>query len=177
MRILGIDPGFERLGIAVLEKNTNDKKETVLFSECFKTSPKFDFSERLFLIGKETGAVIRKYKPEVLAIETLFLNTNQKTAMRVAEARGVVMYEARKSDLRIFEFSPPEIKGAVTGYGKASKEEIIKMVKMLVETKTDKIRLNKQNSPIARESDDELDAIAVAITAFARIRTNLVIHR
>src|ERR1019366_2158766 len=81
MKILGIDPGFERLGVAILEKNKGDKKEKVLFSECFKTSAKLEFSERLSLIGKEVDRVIKKFKPEMLSIETLFLTTNQKTVM------------------------------------------------------------------------------------------------
>ncbi|MBP9715492.1 MAG: crossover junction endodeoxyribonuclease RuvC, partial [Candidatus Pacebacteria bacterium] len=117
MIILGIDPGYERLGIAVLEKNTG--KEEVLHSECFKTSAKLKFEERLFLIGQKIEEVIKKYRPDVLAIETLFSNTNQKTVMHVSEARGVVIYEAIKKDLKIFEASPPQIKMATTGYGKA----------------------------------------------------------
>src|SRR3989338_11086427 len=86
MRILGVDPGFERLGVAVLEK-LPPGREVVLFSECFKTSPKLEFSERLNLIGEEIIKIIKKYRPKILAIETLFLTTNQKTVMRVAEAR------------------------------------------------------------------------------------------
>lgn len=158
MKILGIDPGFDRLGIAILGKNKNSKREIVLFSECFKTSAKLEFSERLFLIGKKIKIIIKKYKPEILSIETLFLNTNHKTVMRVAEARGVIIYEAARAGLKIFEASPPQIKIATTGYGKANKEEIIKMVKMLVEI--DKLK----------KSDDELDAIAIALTAFAHLR-------
>ncbi|KKR70520.1 MAG: Crossover junction endodeoxyribonuclease RuvC [Candidatus Nomurabacteria bacterium GW2011_GWB1_40_7] len=165
MRILGIDPGFERLGIAILEKNKNDKKERVLFSECFKTSAKLEFSERLHLIGMEVKRVIKKYKPEVLSVETLFLNTNHKTVMRVAEARGVAIYEATRAGLKIFEASPPQIKIATTGYGRASKEEIIKMVKILVEIDNSKTRQKN-----GQESDDELDAVAIALTAFAHLR-------
>lgn len=164
MRILGIDPGFERLGIAVLEKAAFaksygvPKKETVIFSECFKTSAKLEFSERLKLIGEEVRIIIKKYQPEVLAIETLFLNTNHKTVMRVAEARGVVVYEAARAGLKIFEASPPQIKIATTGYGKANKEQITKMVKILVE-------IDK-----TKTSDDELDAVAIALTASAHLR-------
>jgi len=169
MRILGIDPGYERLGVAILEKSKSDKKsafsksygetrEKVLFSECFKTSAKLNFSERLFLIGEEVEKIIKKYKPEVLAIETLFLNTNHKTVMQVAEARGVVVYEAIRMGLKIFEASPPQIKMATTGYGRANKEQVTKMVKILV---------NIDNS---KKSDDELDAVAIALTAFAHIR-------
>lgn len=158
MIILGIDPGFERLGIAILEKNRGDRRERVLFSECFKTSPKLEFSERLNLLGEEVQTVIKKYKPELLSIETLFLTTNQKTVMRVAETRGVVIYEASRAGLKIFEASPPQIKIATTGYGKSDKAQIIKMVKMLVDIDNSK------------KSDDELDAIAIAITGFAHNR-------
>jgi len=163
MRILGIDPGFERLGVAVMEKSSSAKsygrtQEKVIFSECFKTSNKLDFAERLILLGEEVARVIKKYKPEVLSIETLFLNTNQKTAMRVSEARGVVIYEAKRAGMQIFEATPPQIKMATTGYGRADKSQIIKMVKILANVDKNKT------------SDDELDAIAIAITAFAHLR-------
>ena len=167
MKILGIDPGFERLGVAILEKDNGGKKpfdhaqgrDHVIFSECFKTSAKLEFSERLKLIGEEVRNIIKKYKPEVLAIETLFLNTNQKTVMRVAEARGVVVYEASLAGLKIFEATPLQIKVATTGYGRSDKTQINKMVKILVEVDDSK------------KSDDELDAIAIALTAFAHIRS------
>lgn len=165
MRILGIDPGFERLGVAIVEKVASakgygaPKKEKVIFSECFKTSSKLEFTERLCLIGEEVKKIIKEYKPEVLAIETLFLNTNQKTVMRVAEARGVAIYEASCAGLKVFEASPPQIKIATTGYGRSDKAQINKMVKILTE-----IDKNKT-------SDDELDAIAIALTAFAHIRS------
>jgi crossover junction endodeoxyribonuclease RuvC len=131
----------------------------VVYSVCFKTSAKIKFEERLLLIGEEVAKIIKEYKPEVLAIETLFLNTNQKTVMRVAEARGVILYEAIKAGLQIFEASPPQIKMATTGYGGANKDQINKMVKMLV-----KIDENKK-------SDDELDAIAIALTGFAHTKS------
>ena len=158
MKILGIDPGYERLGIAVLEKNTGDKKESIIFSECFKTSAKLEFTERLYLIGNEIKRVIKKYKPDILAIETLFLNTNQKTVMRVAEVRGAAIYEGKQNKLKIFEANPLQIKIATTGYGRATKEQMMKMLKILLEI----------NSSV--KSDDELDAIAIALTAFAHIR-------
>lgn len=153
MKILGIDPGFERLGIAVL-----DGPKEVLFSECFKTSAKLEFPERLALLGEEVKRVIKKYKPEALALETLFMTNNQKTAMRVAETRGVILYEAECAGLRIFEATPPQIKLATTGSGSADKRQIIKMVKMLVKIDP------------AKKSDDELDAIAIALTGLAHLR-------
>jgi crossover junction endodeoxyribonuclease RuvC len=158
MRILGIDPGFERLGVAIVEKTKANPKEIVVYSECFKTSAKEDFNIRLSYIGKRVQEVIKEYSPEVLAIETLFLTTNQKTVMHVAEARGVVIYEATRAGLKVFEASPPQIKVATTGSGKADKNQIIKMVKMLVKIDADK------------KSDDELDAIAIALTAFAHLK-------
>jgi len=150
MRILAIDPGYERVGIAILGK------DTLVFSECFKTSSKIPFSERLFLIGREIESVIKKYKPKLLAIEKLFFATNQKTAMSVSEAKGVIVYEAKKAGLKIFEYTPLEIKIAVTGYGKSDKKSVIDMVKKLI-----KINENKN-------SDDEIDAIAVGLACFAR---------
>jgi crossover junction endodeoxyribonuclease RuvC len=164
MRVLGIDPGFERLGIAILEKDKGGgvasakSKERVIFSNCFKTSAKLEFAQRLQLIGQEVQKIIKEYKPEALAIETLFLNTNQKTVMRVAEARGVVIYEAKMANLEIFEATPLQIKVAVTGYGRSDKTQINKMVKILVDLGEDK------------KQDDELDAIAIALTALAHIR-------
>jgi crossover junction endodeoxyribonuclease RuvC len=156
MKILGVDPGYERLGIAILEKKGG--KEEVIYSECFHTDKKSVFPERLVMIGDKIEKVIKIYKPEMLAIETLFLNTNQKTAMKVSESRGVVIYKAKKLGLEIFEGSPPQIKMATTGHGGADKEQVKKMVKMLV--KIDE----------SKKSDDELDAIAIALTAFANIR-------
>jgi crossover junction endodeoxyribonuclease RuvC len=158
MRILGIDPGFERLGVAILEKDKSKRKDSVLFSECFKTSAKLEFPERLKLIGEEVRKIIQEYKPELLAIETLFLTTNQKTVMHVAEARGVVIYEAKLAGLEIFEASPPQIKMSIAGYGKADKKQVMKMVKMLVVLDESK------------KSDDELDAVAIALTASAYSR-------
>ncbi len=154
MRILGIDPGYERLGIAIVEKEQN-KKEIVLYSECFKTLASLPHSERLLLIGNEVLRIIGIYKPETLAIETLFFNTNQKTAMKVSEARGAILYAAKKAGLEIQEYTPPEIKLAVSGYGKSDKAQMIKMVKLLVE-----VRINVKH-------DDEFDAIAAALAGFA----------
>ena len=155
MKILGIDPGYERLGIAVLEKNVRDRKETLLYSDCFKTKTSDTHAERLSLLGQEIARVITEYEPEALSIETLFLTTNHKTVMHVSEARGVILYEAARHNLSIAEYSPPQIKSAVTGDGHADKKAIIKMIPLL-------IKLDKK---IAH--DDEYDAIAVALTYFA----------
>lgn len=158
-RILAIDPGFERLGIAVLEiKNHNKNAPVLLFSECFTTDKKIAFSERLVLIGKKIRTLVKKFNIDTLAIETLFFNTNQKTVMRVAEARGVVVYEAQCSGLIISEFSPLEVKVAVCGYGRANKSQVENMVSRLVELPKRKIL------------DDEFDAIAIGITCSVSIK-------
>ena len=149
MRVLGIDPGYERLGIAVLE--TGHKPE-LIFSECFKTSTKDLHSERLAKIQKELEKIIKKYKPEILGVETLFFNKNIKTAIKVAEARGIILATAQINKLKIQELSPQQIKIAVTGYGKSDKKAIMKMIPMLVDL--------KQKTKML---DDEFDAIAASI--------------
>lgn len=154
MKILSIDPGFERVGIAIIEK-TCLQKDKLVYSECFKTSAKISFPERLKNIGIEVEKIIKKYKPEALAIEKLYFTTNQKTAMGVAESRGAMLYIASKNNLNIFEYTPPQIKVAVTGYGKASKEMVMSMVPKLI---------NIENNI---NSDDELDAIAIGLTCLA----------
>lgn len=154
MRILGIDPGFERLGIAIIDKPLTGKEE-VIYSECFHTSPLIPFHERLALLGEETRKIIESYKPKALAIEKLYITNNQKTAMNVAEARGVVIYEASQAGLGIYEYTPGEIKIAITGYGKATKDMVMAMVPKLC-------KMSKLTN-----SDDELDAVAIGLTCCA----------
>jgi crossover junction endodeoxyribonuclease RuvC len=155
-RVLGIDPGYERLGMAVVEKQNN--KETVVYSDCFHTSAKIPFCERLFLLGEKTRLVIEEYSPQALAIETLMFNTNQKTAIHVAEARGVILYEAARKKLEVYEFTPLQIKVAITGHGRSDKKQITEMVKKLV-------KIEKKEA-----LDDEYDAIACALTCLASYR-------
>jgi crossover junction endodeoxyribonuclease RuvC len=155
MRILGIDPGFERLGIAILEKEKGSK-EMLVFSECFKTPKTIPFSERLAMLGTRIKEVLEEYKPEVLAIETLYLTNNKTSGMYVSEARGVIMYECALKKLRVLEYTPPQIKVAVTGYGKADKSAVMDMVPKLI-----------QIDPSKKIIDDEMDAIAVALTGIA----------
>ena len=152
-KIISIDPGYERLGIAVIEKEGS--KNTLLFSECFKTSAKLEFTERLHLLGERVEEIIKKYKPRALAIEKLYFENNQKTAMQVAEVRGALIYIAMKTGLEVFEYTPLQIKVAVTGYGKSDKKAIAMMVPKLIHI---------QNSI---ESDDEMDAVACGLTCLA----------
>lgn len=159
IKILAIDPGYERVGIAVIEKaSSNSGDEELIYSDCFKTSAKLPFLERLRLIGEEVERIIKKYKPTAFAIEKLFFNTNQKTATMVSEVRGAFIYIALKNKLKVFEYTPLQIKVAVCGDGHGDKEQVIAMVKNL-------IKIEKQI-----KYDDEYDAIAVGLTCFASER-------
>ena len=156
MRVLAFDPGYDRLGIAVLEHK--DGKEALLFSGCVTTKKELELPDRLFLVGDQVRSLIQKHSPDAIAIETLFFNKNIRTAIGVAQARGVVLYLARAAGCRVFEYGPQEIKVAVTGYGNSDKGAVIDMVKRLV-----------PESP-KKAFDDEYDAIAVGITALAHNR-------
>lgn len=153
MKILAIDPGYERLGVAVLEKSGG--KESALFSCCLTTNKNQAHSERLAFIGDEVEKIIKKLKPESLTIESLFLFSNQKTAMKVAEARGVILCEAARAGLPVFEYTPLQIKIAVTGYGKSDKRQVAEMARKLL------------SLPDKKRLDDEYDALAIGLTFFA----------
>lgn len=153
--LLSIDPGFDRVGLALM--TVESSKPKLLFSECLETDPKTTHSERLLTIGERVRNIIEEWQPTTLAIETLFFNTNTTSAMGVAEARGVIVYEATRSGLEICEYGPQSIKIAVTGYGRASKAQVAEMLKRLI---------NLPKLPNKR-LDDEMDAIALGITHLA----------
>jgi len=156
MRVLAIDPGYDRLGVAIMEKSEN--KEKLIHSECITTNPKDSIPARLLMLGEKLELLIAEYQPNAIGIETLFFNSNQKTAIGVAQARGIIIYLALKAGCTVYEFGPQEIKVAVTGYGKSDKKAVIDMVKRLVEDVPD------------GALDDEYDAIAVGITCLAHHR-------
>lgn len=159
MKILSIDPGYERVGISILEKTSNGSGgEKLIYSDCFKTSKELSFIERLELVGNEVERIIKKYKPNAFAIEKLFFNTNQKTATNVSEVRGALIYIALKNKLKVFEYTPLQIKVAVCGDGHGDKEQVIAMVKNL-------IQIEKEI-----KYDDEYDAVAIGLTCFASER-------
>lgn len=155
MKIISIDPGFDRIGISILEKKNHSAKEEIIYSNCFTTPKNLKLYERIFLVGKELHDVITEFKPDALAIETLFMTKNQKTVMGVSEARGVIIYEGARANIPVYEYTPMQIKIAVTGYGRATKEQVHSMVEKLItiEGRT--------------YIDDEIDAIAVGLTFFA----------
>jgi crossover junction endodeoxyribonuclease RuvC len=156
MRVLAFDPGFERLGVAVLEKQ--DGKEVLLYSGCVRTKAKLLFDQRLREIGMAAEALISEWHPAAVALEEVFFEKNAKTAMQVAEVRGALMFIAAKAGLVAHHYTPGEVKVAVTGYGGADKRAIAAMVPKLLRLKS------------AKRLDDELDAIAVGITCLASAR-------
>lgn len=158
MKVLALDPGYDRLGVAVLERTTENREEVLLFSTCIVTNRDDDLMDRLKDIGDAVSDTISKYTPQIVAIETLFFNKNVKTAIGVAQARGIIVYLAKRAGCSVVEFGPQEIKVAVTGYGKSDKQAVIDMVKRLV-----------KNTP-KMAHDDEYDAIAVGLTALAHHR-------
>ena len=154
-RIIGIDPGYGRLGISILEKNQNGKEE-IIYSDCIETGSKDEIYSRFLEIGDKINKIIQKFEPKEMALESLFIAKNQKTAMRVAEVRGIIIFQGLSNGLSIHEYTPLQIKMAVTGDGTSDKSRMIKMIHLLVKIDK-KIKL-----------DDEYDAIAVALTHFAR---------
>lgn len=157
MRVLAIDPGYERLGIAVLDKQKpGDRKPTLVFSTCFQTSAKDSHAKRLAQIHSQIESLLKEYSPTHLGIETLFFSKNVKTAIKVAEARGLILALAEIYNLKITELSPQAIKIAVTGYGSSDKTAVIKMVPLLIDIKNS-VKL-----------DDEFDAIATGLCVLAQ---------
>lgn len=164
IRILGIDPGFDRLGICIIDKEGN--KETLVYSTCIVTSRKDSFEQRLMEIGKCVESIIQKYSPQELAIETIFFTKNQKTIITVAEVRGVCIYLAHIHNVLLFEYSPPQVKLAIAGHGKASKDDIAHMVPKIL-----------KKPLLINTLDDEIDAIAIALTHSANRANRLILER
>lgn len=148
-RILGIDPGTTIMGWGLIEKQKG--KIIPLKYGCIRFMANGDAGDRLMHIFKSLSVIIEREKPNEVAIEELFFFKNQKTVISVAEARGVAVVAAKKFDLEIFEYTPLQIKQALTGYGRADKKQIQEMVK---------VTCNLKECP---KPDDAADALAVAI--------------
>jgi len=148
-RVIAIDPGYERLGIAILES------DLVLHSSCFQTKKSLPHHARLAAVHKELARLISEFQPNALATETLFFSKNQKTAMAVAETRGVILALASTQGLNIYEYSPAQVKIAVTGHGASDKKQVAVLVSKLIVL------------PHVPKYDDEYDAVAIGLTCFA----------
>jgi len=146
---LGIDPGYEIVGYCFIDVSGSSTK--LVEAGTVRTKKEENFPKRLLKIYNEISNLIEKYKPSEMAIETLYFFKNAKTAIEVGEARGIILLIAAMKNLGIFEYTPYQVKIAVTGYGKATKNQVQEMVKVL-------LGLKKKLKP-----DDVADAAAIAI--------------
>ncbi|MBP6926075.1 MAG: crossover junction endodeoxyribonuclease RuvC [Candidatus Pacebacteria bacterium] len=153
MKIIGIDPGFDRNGIAVIDRNGS--KDALLFSMLVQTDKKQEMSERLAVVAVEIERILFEYKPDLLIMEQLFMSKNVTTVIGVAEARGVILAAAGKLGIPTREIGPMQVKLAITGYGKAEKSAVAMMVGKLI------------TLPDRKMVDDEMDAIAIALAGSA----------
>ena len=149
MIVLGIDPGYAIVGCGVVEYQNN--RFRMITYGAITTEAHTPFNERIEKIYDGAAELISRYKPEAMAIEKLFFNTNQKTAIDVAQARGVITLAAQMNNKNIFEYTPLQVKQSVTGYGRAEKKQVQDMTKRI-------LKLNEIPKP-----DDAADALAMAI--------------
>lgn len=150
MFILGIDPGTARLGYGIIENG--QKKLKFVAAGCLETTKESAVGDRLWYLQEEVGKILRKYQPDVLAIEQLFFGINSRTAMAVGQARGVVLAVAAKHKVPIFEYQGLSVKFALTGFGRSDKKQI-----------QESVRRHLRMKRIVR-SDDAADGLAIAIT-------------
>ena len=160
MVILGIDPGIGRTGWGVIVKNGNNTKS--LAYGCIETEKDLPVERRLQILREELVKIIKKHKPTSLGIEELFFNKNVSTALIVGQARGVVLVTAAEMGLTVDSYTPLQVKTAVTGYGKAEKDQVGKMVKMLLAL------------PSIPKPDDTCDALAIALACAYSLKTPVV---
>lgn len=149
MIILGIDPGFARTGYGVIEEK--NKNLRILDYGCLTTPTGLSFEKRLEKIGDGVEKLIKKYQPDICAVEKIFFYKNTKTAIDVGQARGIVILTAAEKKLEIREFTPLQVKQSIVGYGRADKKQMQKMIKIILGLKE-----------IPRP-DDAADALALAI--------------
>ncbi|HHT78647.1 MAG TPA: crossover junction endodeoxyribonuclease RuvC [Actinobacteria bacterium] len=152
-RILGIDPGLETTGVSVIDISDSSSYK-IIFCDCIITSKNKKIPQRLSEIYEGISEVIQKCEPSCLAIEELFFAANAKTAMNVGQARGTVLLAAFLNNMEIYEYTPLEVKQAITGYGRASKEQIKYMIKVILKI--------KENSFVPKK-DDAWDSLAIAV--------------
>ncbi len=145
---LGIDPGYGRCGYAFIERAGN--KYSIIEASTIYTDKNTDHAKRLLEIYEHLDTLIKKYKPDNASIETLFFSKNTKTALKVSEARGIILLVLAKNNIEYCEYNPREIKLSVTGNGNSTKESVIKMVSIF--------------TGINIKEDDSADAVAVAIS-------------
>lgn len=149
LRILGIDPGYAIVGYGIVD--TAASRFSVVDYGVVTTPARIPIEDRLMMIYNQLSELVKKYKPEAMAIEELFFNSNHTTAIPVAEARGVILLVAKQHGLEVFEYTPLQVKQAVVGYGRAEKKQVIMMTTTLLGLKA------------PPKPDDAADALAIAI--------------
>ena len=149
MRILGIDPGYAIIGFGIVDYQGSAFK-TVEYGAIL-TQAEMDFSDRLAQIYEDMCALLTRYRPQAMAVEELFMGQNKTTGIKVAEARGVILLACRQHRVPVFEYTPLQVKSAVTGYGKAVKTQVMDMTRRI-------LHLSEIPKP-----DDAADALAIAI--------------
>ena len=159
MIILGIDPGVATIGFGVIDASRQANR--LIQYGTITTPPGIPLSQRLLQISDDMDELIRTFRPDEMAIEELFFNTNITTGIAVAHGRGVILLAAEKAGLPIFEYTPMQVKQAVVGYGKAEKKQVMLMTQRL-------LHMNKIPRP-----DDAADALAIAI-CHSRAATSLL---
>lgn len=163
MIVLGIDPGYDRCGIAIARRDSKTGRDIVDWSSCVVTNKKDAHYARVSEVCQAVEQALEEYKPTVLAIETLFFNKNVSTALKVAEVRGAIIFAASRRGVHITELSPQDVKAAVTGVGNADKSAVARMIP----------RIATIPERSEKRLDDELDAIAVAIAGLSHTRIHL----
>ncbi len=149
MRILGIDPGYAIVGYGVIE--SQGIKLTPLAFGAITTASHTVFEDRLQEVYNDMVCLLQTYKPEAMAIESLFFTSNQKTIVAVAEARGVILLAAKQAGVPIFEYTPLQVKQSVAGYGRATKKQVQEMTRRLLKLKS------------IPKPDDAADALAISV--------------
>lgn len=149
MIILGVDPGIATIGYGVIDYTGN--KFTVIDYGAILTPAKTPLEYRLSLIFNDMNKIIEKYKPECMAVEELFFNTNVKTAIAVGHGRGIILLSGQLNGVKVYEYTPLQVKQAVVGYGRAEKKQVMQMTKVI---------LGLESVP---KPDDTADALAIAI--------------
>jgi len=160
MRILGIDPGTATTGWAIIEENKG-KINPIAFGH-ISTLPGNSTAERLKEVADDIEDIIKKYKPQESAIEDIFFFKNQKTAVKVSQSRGAILLTLEKKNVKIFSYTPLQVKQSITGYGRAEKRQIQLMVKNILKLKS------------IPKPDDTADAIAIAICHLNSRKLNII---
>ena len=166
MIIIGIDPGVALMGYAIIstsqhknKKQNRNEKPIVIDFGCIITHPQSLMEQRLKIIHNEINSLIKKHKPDIMSVESLYFFKNLKTAIPVSQAKGVILLSAAKKNIPVLEFTPLQVKMTVVGYGKAEKKQVQKMTKELLDLSGFDLKEN------GRKKDDATDALGIALCA------------